>query len=72
MTSGLNLVDIYFFLTGNILQFQTSDFITSIGCKFSTELNEQVFINTYYSILLLKLMIKHRISFVKMIFFVES
>lgn len=52
MTSGLNLVDIYFFLTDNILQFQTSDFITSIGCKFSTELNEQVFINILFNIAL--------------------
>ena len=55
ITDGFSFAKINFFLTVNIWQFKTFDFTIFTSYKLNIELNEQIFMNTYYSILLTKL-----------------
>ena len=43
VTNGLNFLDIYFFLTVNIWQFNIFDFIIFVSCNMNIELNKQIF-----------------------------
>ena len=62
MTDDFAFVNINFFLTVNIWQFKTFDFITFTSCNLNIKLNEQFFMNIYYSILLTKLTVTRRTS----------
>ena len=56
MTDDFNFV-ISLFVTINIWQFKTFDFIIFTNCKLNIELNEHIFMNICYSVLLKKLVI---------------